>query len=133
VKPGKHIAVARLGEKQTPAFGLPGNPVAALVAYELFVRPALRAMAGHQVLERSRMLAVAEADLPRQPGPTLHLLRVTARIGSDGTVRVRASGGQGSHMLWAMAQANALALLPDSDGVLAGEHVEVLLLDTDRL
>jgi molybdenum cofactor synthesis domain-containing protein len=133
VKPGKHIAVARLGEKQTPAFGLPGNPVAALVAYELFVRPALRALAGHQVLERPRLLAVAETDLPRQPGSKLHLLRVTARIGSDGAVRVRASGGQGSHMLWAMALANALALLPDSGGVLAGEHVEVLLLDVGRL
>lgn len=133
VKPGKHIAAARLGEKKTPAFGLPGNPVAALVAYEMFVRPALRAMAGYQVLERPRLLAVAETDLPRQPGDKLHLLRVTARIGSDGSMRVRPSGGQDSHMLWAMAQANALALLPDSGGVLAGEHVEVLLLDAGRL
>lgn len=133
VKPGKHIAAARLGEKQTPAFGLPGNPVAALVGYELFVRPALRALAGHRALERPRLMAVAETDLPRRPGSKLHLLRVTARIGSDGAVRVRASGGQESHMLWAMAQANALALLPGSGGVQAGEHVEVLLLDTGRL
>lgn len=132
VKPGKHIAAARLGGKQTPAFGLPGNPVAALVGYELFVRPALRAMAGYRVLERPRLLAVAETDLPRQPGPKLHLLRVTARVGSDGAMWVRASGGQDSHMLWAMAQSNALALLPES-GVLAGEHVEVLLLDAGRL
>ena len=133
VKPGKHIAVARLGEKQTPAFGLPGNPVAALVSYELFVRPALRAMAGHQVLERPRMQAIAEADLPRQPGPALHLLRAAVRIGPDGAMRVRASDGQDSHMLWAMAQSNALALLPGSGSVLAGEHVEVLLLDVGRL
>lgn len=133
VQPGQHIAVARLGERQTPAFGLPGNPVAALVAYELFARPALRVMAGCRVLDRPRLLAAAETDLPRRPGPKLHLLRVTARIGPDGTVLVRPSGGQSSHMLWAMAQANALALLPDSDGVLAGEPVEILLLDSDRL
>lgn len=133
VKPGKHIAVARLGEKGTPAFGLPGNPVAALVAYELFVRPALRAMAGCQILARPRLLAVAETDLPRRPGPRLHLVRVKVRIGPDGTVRVRPSGGQSSHMLWAMAQANALALLPDGGGVRSGEQVEILLLDIDRI
>ena len=46
MRPGKHVAVASLGEQRIPAFGLPGNPVAALVTYELLVRPALRAMAG---------------------------------------------------------------------------------------
>ncbi len=133
VKPGKHIAVASLGEQRIPAFGLPGNPVAALVTYELFVRPALRAMAGCPVLDRPRIVATAETDLPRRPGPKLHLVRVTARTGADGMLRVRSSGGQESHMLMAMAQANALALLPDGDGVRAGGRVEVLLLDADRL
>ncbi len=133
VKPGKHVAFARLGERRTLAFGLPGNPVAALVSYELFVRPALRAMAGCQVPDRPRLAAVAEADLLRRPGPKLQLVRVTARIGSDGALWVRPSGGQDSHMLRAMAGANALALLPDGDGVLAGQRVEVLLLDAGQL
>ena len=133
VKPGKHVAVASLGEQRIPAFGLPGNPVAALVTYELFVRPALRAMAGCPVLDRPRVAAIAETDLPRRPGPKLYLVRVTARTGTDGVLRVRPSGGQESHMLMAMAQANALALLPDGDGVRAGGRVEVLLLDTDGL
>ncbi|HUY45600.1 MAG TPA: molybdopterin molybdotransferase MoeA [Streptosporangiaceae bacterium] len=133
VKPGKHVAFALLGEQPVPAFGLPGNPVAALVTYELYVRPALRAMAGCQVLNRPRISAIAETDLPRQPGPKLHLVRVTARTGPGGELRVRLSGGQDSHMLRAMAQANALALLPDGDGVRAGGRVGVLLLDTEGL
>jgi molybdopterin molybdotransferase len=133
VKPGKHVAFALLGERRVPAFGLPGNPVAALVAYELYVRPALRAMAGCPVLDRPRITAIAETDLPRRPGPRLHLARVTARTGPGGVLRVRLSGGQESHMLRAMAQANALALLPDGGGVRAGGRVDVLLLDTEGL
>ncbi|MGH3224723.1 MAG: molybdopterin molybdotransferase MoeA [Streptosporangiaceae bacterium] len=133
VKPGQHVAFALLGERRVPAFGLPGNPVAALVAYELHVRPALRAMAGCPVLDRPRITAIAETELPRQPGPRLHLARVTARTGPGGVLRVRLSDGQESHMLRAMAQANALALLPDGDGVRAGGRVDVLLLDTEGL
>ena len=85
------------------------------------------------MLDRPRVAAIAETDLPRLPGPKLHLVRVTARIEIDGVLRVRPSGGQESHMLMAMAQANGLALLPDGDGVRAGGCVEVLLLDTDGL
>jgi molybdopterin molybdotransferase len=131
VKPGKHVALARLGARRVLTFGLPGNPVAALVAYELFARPALRAMAGHRVIERPRLSAIAETDLRRRPGPKLHLVRVTARADDAGNLRVRASGGQDSHMLRAMAMANALALLPDGDGVRAGERVEIMLLDPE--
>ncbi|MGI9006489.1 MAG: molybdopterin-binding protein, partial [Streptosporangiaceae bacterium] len=133
VKPGQHVAFALLGERHVPAFGLPGNPVAALVTYELYVRPALRAMAGCPVLDWPRITAIAETDLPRRPGPRLHLVRVTARAGPGGVLRVRLSGGQDSHMLRAMAQANALALLPGGDGVRAGGRIEVLLLDTESL
>ena len=129
VKPGKHLAVASLGRRHVPAFALPGNPVAALVAYELFVRSALLAMAGCPVPSRPRIAAIAETDLPRHPGPKLHAMRVIARAGPDGIVRVRPSGGQDSHMLRAMALANALALVPGGSGVRAGGRVEVVLLD----
>src|ERR1017187_4945032 len=110
----------------------PPVPVAALTARLILadcvrlpdvpttVTLALRAMAGCQVLDRPRITASAETDLPRRPGPKLHLVRVTARTGPGGELRVRLSGGQDSHMLRAMAQANALALLPDGDGVRAG-------------
>jgi len=133
IKPAKPFAFSVLETTGTPVFGLPGNPVSALVSYELLVRPALRAMAGCTVLDRARLAAVADVDLPRSRDGKLHLVRVTARTVEDGVLRVRSSGGQGSHMLRAMADSNALALLPDGDGVHAGERVEVLLLDADRV
>ncbi len=133
VKPGKHVAIASLGDQRVPAFGLPGNPVAALISYEMFVRPALRAMSGCQIPGRPRLTAIAEADLPRRPGPKLQLMRAVARVRPDGLMVVAPAGGQESHMLRAMAEANALALLPDGDGVRAGGRVEVLLLDPDTL
>jgi molybdenum cofactor synthesis domain-containing protein len=133
IKPARPFAFGVLEATGAPVFGLPGNPVSALVSYELFVRPALRSMAGCSVLDRAHLAAVAEVDLPRRRDGKLHLLWVTARTGADGVLRVRLSGGQRPHMLRAMAQSNALALLPDGDGVCAGGHVEVLLLDADRL
>jgi molybdenum cofactor synthesis domain-containing protein len=132
-RPGKHVTIALAGERRVPAFGLPGNPVAALVGYELYARPALRSMAGYLALDRPRITAVAESDLHRRPGPSLHLVRVTVRTGPDGIARARSSGSQQSHMLRAMAHGNGLALLPDGDGVRAGGRVEVLLLDPEAL
>ncbi len=131
IKPAKPFAFGVLRETGTPVFGLAGNPVSALVSYELFVRPALRSMAGCAVLDRPRLAAVSEVDLPRPRDGKLHLVRVTARIGMDGVLGVRLAGGQDSHMLRVMAQSNALALLQDGEGVHAGECVEILLLDAD--
>ena len=131
IKPAKPFAFGVLSETGTPVFGLAGNPVSALVSYELFVRPALRSMAGCSVLDRPRLSAVAEADLPRSRDGKLHLVRVAVRTGLDGVLGVRLAGGQDSHMLRVMAQSNALALLPDGEGVHAGEGVEILLIDAD--
>jgi molybdopterin molybdotransferase len=131
IKPAKPFAFGVLKETGTPVFGLAGNPVSALVSYELFVRPALRSMAGCAVLDRPRLAAVADLDIPRPRDGKLHLVRVTIRSGMDGVLGVRLAGGQDSHMLRVMAQSNALALLPDGEGVRAGEPVEVLLLDAD--
>ena len=131
MKPAKPFAFGILERSGTPVFGLPGNPVSALVSYELFVRPALRSVAGCAVLDRPRLAAVAEVDLPRRPDGKLHLMRVMARTGIDGELGVRLIGGQDSHMLHVMAQSNALALVPDGDGVRAGQRVEVLLLDAN--
>ena len=133
IKPAKPFAFGVLSETGTPVFGLAGNPVSALVSYELFVRPALRSMAGCTVLDRPRLAAVAEVDLPRPRDGKLHFVRVTARTGMDGVLGVRLAGGQDSHMLRVMAQSNALALLPDGEGVHAGEGVEILLLDADAV
>ncbi len=131
VKPGKPFAFATMGE--TVLFGLPGNPVAALVSYELLVRPALRYMAGHENLDRPRLSAVAAADMYRKRDGRDHVVRVVVQARGDGRLQVRALREQGSHQLHSMAGANALAILPDGDGARAGECVEVLLLDTEHL
>jgi molybdopterin molybdotransferase len=127
-KPGKPFAFGVHRDHPTAMFGLPGNPVAALVSYELFVRPALRAMAGHLNLERPRLSAVATEGLRRKRDGKVHLVRAVASTGPDGALVVRFTRGQQSHMLRAMAESNALAIVPESDGIDAGDRVEVMLL-----
>ncbi len=126
VRPGKPLAFGTVLE--TPVFGLPGNPVSSMVSFELFARPALRQMTGHRELFRPEVPAIADEPLCRRPDGKLHLVRVVATADADGRLHVRPSGGQGSHLLRAMALSNALALLPDGDGVGAGGTVKVLLL-----
>ena len=125
VKPAKPLAFGTVG--RIPVFGHPGNPVSALVSFELFARPALRHMTGHRELLRPEQPAVADEPLRRRPDGKLHLVRVVATADDSGRLHVRSSGGQGSHLLRSMALANALALLPDGDGVEAGGTVKVML------
>jgi molybdenum cofactor synthesis domain-containing protein len=127
VAPG---AAAGVGERRVPVFGLPGNPVSSMVSFELFARPALRRLAGHPAdrLHRPRLAAVADEALPRRPDGKLHLARVLVGVDGDGRLRARSAGGQGSHQLAAASRAGGLALLPDGDGVAAGDPVMVVLL-----
>jgi molybdenum cofactor synthesis domain-containing protein len=126
IKPAKPLAFAMVGEK--PVFGLPGNPASSMVSFELFARPALRQMMGHPEPRRRPVVAVADDGLPRRPDGKLHLVRVVAAFADDGRLHVRSSGGQGSNLLHSMALANALALVPDGDGIAAGGDVKTLLL-----
>jgi molybdopterin molybdotransferase len=131
IKPAKPFAFGLV--QGTPVFGLPGNPVSSMVSFELFARPALRRMMGYpdDRLLRVPVRAVADHDLRRRPDGKVHFARLVATIGTDGRHHVRSAGGQGSHQLSAMAAANALGVLPDGDGVVAGGEVEVLLLSDD--
>jgi molybdopterin molybdotransferase len=138
VKPAKPLAFAVLSlegaaRAAVPVFGLPGNPVSALVSYELFARPALRLMAGHRQLGRPELRAVLDTPIRRQRDGKVHIARVVLRRGSDGRPRVSLAGGQGSHQLSALARAGALALVPDGDGLAAGDEVDVWALDQDAL
>ena len=126
VKPAKPLAFGTV--RGTPVFGLPGNPVSSMVSFELFARPALRQMMGHRELLRPELPAVADEALRRHADGKVHFVRVVATTGDDGRLHVRSSGGQGSHLLRAMAMANALAVLPDGDGVDANATVKVMLL-----
>jgi molybdopterin molybdotransferase len=133
IRPAKPFAFGILAGSDLPVFGLPGNPVSAMVSFELFVRPALRILGGHRSLHRPVVRAVAHDDLRRHSDGKLHLLRALVTLERDGRWLVRTTGGQESHQLHAMAEANALLLLPDGDGVTAGEQVDVVLLDPGRL
>jgi molybdopterin molybdotransferase len=127
IKPAKPLAFGTIDG--TPVFGLPGNPVSAMVSFELFARPGLRQMAGHPVLHRLQVEAVADEGLPRRPDGKLHLVRVRAEPDAgDGRIHVRSTGKQGSNLLRSMAFANALALVPDGEGVPAGGAVRAMIL-----
>jgi molybdenum cofactor synthesis domain-containing protein len=133
IRPAKPFAFGVLADSGTPVFGLPGNPVSAMVSFELFVRPALRRLEGHRTLHRPIVAATAEVDLHREPDGKLHLLRAHVYLDDPASWRVRTTGGQESHQLHAMSEANSLILLPNGGGVHAGERVDVLLIDPDRL
>ncbi|MDQ1374021.1 MAG: molybdopterin molybdotransferase, partial [Actinomycetota bacterium] len=129
IKPAKPLAFGLLDD--TPVFGLPGNPVSSMVSFELFARPALRQMMGFTGADRFRptVTGVADEDLRRGPDGKVHFARVRATYDDgDGRWHLRSAGGQGSHQLLALAHANALAVLPDGDGVLQGEPVSLILL-----
>lgn len=126
IRPAKPLAVGTVAGR--PVFGLPGNPVSSMVSFELFARPGLRRMMGHESSGRLVVDAVADEGLARQPDGKVHLFRVLAAYGDDGRFHVRSAGGQGSHQLSAMAAATALAVVPDGDGVPPGGSVETILL-----
>jgi molybdenum cofactor synthesis domain-containing protein len=126
IKPAKPFAFGRLDG--TPIFGLPGNPVSSLVSFELLARPALRRMMGHRRLTRTSIVALADVALDRQADGKVHFMRVNGEFGDDGRYHVRPLDAQGSHQLAATALADAMAVVPDGDGIPAGADVAVLLL-----
>ena len=129
IKPAKPLAFGLVDGK--PVFGLPGNTVSSMVSFELFCRPALRQMLGYPAaaLDRPRVSAVADEPLLRTPDGKTHFVRVMCTYDTgDGRFHVRSAGAQGSHVLSAMAAANALAVLPDGEGTASGEAVTTMLL-----
>ncbi|MEN9643724.1 MAG: hypothetical protein RL238_393 [Actinomycetota bacterium] len=131
IKPAKPFAFGLLEAddgRRVPVFGLPGNPVSSLVSFELLARPALRQMAGMPNPGRPWADAVADDGLARRPDGKVHYQRVVAGFGDDGRVHVRSVGAQGSHQLAATSLANAIAEIPDGDGVLPGGTVRTMLL-----
>ena len=108
-------------------FGLPGNPVSAMVTFLLFVRPAIRAMLGASPTQADRATAVLDSDYPKQPGRA-HVVRCRLELRDDGW-HATPTKDQGSHVLTSMLGADALAIIPTTSGtVRAGERVEIELL-----
>ena len=125
IKPAKPLAFGTLDG--TPIFGLPGNPVSSMVSFELFARSGIRKMMGHPDPIPKPIRGIAGADMLRGPDGKTHFARVHATPTADGRYSASFSGGQGSHQLSAMAAANALAIVPNGDGVKQGEPVDLLL------
>lgn len=128
MRPGKPLAFGMIGSR--PVFGLPGNPVSAMVSFEQFVRPALRRMGGHASLFRRTVEAVADEPVDTKAGLT-YFVRCRVRREQDG-YHVRTTGEQGSGILMSMVEANALMVIPEQHGcVRSGERVAVQILDAE--
>jgi molybdopterin molybdotransferase len=114
IRPGSPFSfgiIERAGRPALPVFGLPGNPVSALVTFEILVRPALRRMVGRIDVYPPVLLAVAGEPVASPPG-LVRFLRVRLRPGSDGVPRASLTGPQGSGILTSVAAADALLVLP---------------------
>ncbi|MFJ4435188.1 gephyrin-like molybdotransferase Glp [Streptomyces sp. NPDC088923] len=125
MQPGKPQGFGTIGRDATPVLALPGNPVSAYVSFELFVRPAIRALAGFTDLHRPTVRALVEAPKAlTSPAGRRQYLRARH---ADG--RVTPVGGASSHLVGALARADALLVVPEErTSVEPGEEVEVVLL-----
>lgn len=124
MQPAKPFAFGFLGE--TPLFGLPGNPVSVMVAFEQFVRPALLRRMGSTRLFRPRVPGVLAEDVGTNPEKVV-FLRMRTRVEGESWVAER-SGGQLSNMLTALARADAFGVVPVGVGDLAaGDAIDLEL------
>ena len=111
MKPGKPLAFGVHGD--TLVFGVPGNPVASMVSFELFIRPALLRLMGHDRVLRPIHKAVLHEDLPNRHG-RVHVVRVRAWREGE-TWHVSSTGPQGSAMVRSMIAADGLIFVPARD------------------
>jgi molybdopterin molybdotransferase len=125
-KPGKPLAFGVRGG--TLVFGVPGNPVAAMVSFEMYVRPALLALQGRPDVYRPWFFAESAEPVGRTKDRTE--ARRCRLVHSEGAVRLTTTGPQGSGILSSMAGAEALCFVPPGHpGGAAGEELLVMLLD----
>ena len=131
MRPAKPLAFGHLrGEsgKDVPLLGLPGNPVSAMVAFEMFARPAIHAMLGRRARPRPAVDGVLTGAIRNYDGR-----RVYARVEverRDGVYYATPTGPQGSNILTSMSRANGLAICPeDLPAKQAGEQVRIIMLD----
>lgn len=126
MKPGKPLAFGQIGG--VPLLGLPGNPVSAMVAFELFARPAILKMLGKNRFQKPTIQATLVDEIQRKDDRR-HYLRVMVEE-RGGEYLARLTGDQGSGILLSMVRAHGLAVIPESMRKLpAGARVTVLMLD----
>lgn len=126
MKPGKPFAFGQIGG--VPLLGLPGNPVSAMVSFELFARPAIFKMLGLEEWRRPTIEATLMNEVKRKD-ERRHYWRVRVQP-EGGEYRAYLTGEQGSGILSSMVQANGLAIIPEEwSDVPAGSRVKVMMLD----
>lgn len=126
LRPGRPFFFAELGNRKVPLCGLPGNPVAAMVSFELLVVPLLSRQS--RVRSSNRYLsAISDVDIKPLSEHKLTVLVACAYIGDEGRVHVLPNSGQRPHLLWSLAQSNALMLVNHAERVERGDEVEVIL------
>ncbi|NGO11968.1 molybdopterin molybdotransferase MoeA [Streptomyces sp. HC44] len=125
MQPGKPQGFGSIGPDHTPLLALPGNPVSSYVSFELFVRPAIRTLMGLDDVHRPTTRAVLKTDKAlTSPAGRRQFLR-----GRYANGEVTPVGGAGSHLIAALAHADALIVVPESmESVEPGTEVEVVLL-----
>jgi len=129
MRPGKPIAFSTIpqdGKGALAVFALPGNPVSAMVTFEVFVRPAILRMAGHGRLHRPTITARALAPIANRDRRRGYL-RVTLTPADDG-YGARLTGTQSSGVLRSMVAADGLAVVPGETTVQTGQPVKVIVL-----
>ncbi len=125
MRPGRPMAVGRIGS--CVLFGLPGNPVAVMVTFLAFVRPALLRMMGSSETQPPLLRARSVQAIRKKAGRTEYQ-RGTVTRGADGLLEVCIAANQGSGVLSSMVQANGLVILHHAQGdVAAGEAVDVMM------
>jgi molybdopterin molybdotransferase len=126
MRPGAPIGFGSLDG--TPWLALPGNPVSAMVTFELFVRPVIRRMLGHRRLFRRPTPVILEEAVSIGARLT-HFLRAIVSVDANGALTARLTGPQGSGILTSMSSANALLVVPEErPRCEPGEQLNALLL-----
>ena len=133
IRPAKALRVRSAGRLRYAGVRAPGQPGLGHGQLRAVRASGSSAPGGHHVLHRPSISATTDVDLLRKADGKLHLLRAQLRLEGPGSWHVRTTGGQESHQLHSMSEANSLILLPDGVGAHAGEQVSVLLIDPDRL
>ena len=127
MRPGRPMAVGRIGK--SILFGLPGNPVAVMVTFLAFVRPALLRMMGSTAKTAPLLRAKSLEPLRKKAGRTEYQ-RGYVSSAEDGTLQVRTTGNQGSGVLSSMVHGNGLIVLHHAQGnVAVGDEVDVLMFE----
>ncbi|MQA20887.1 molybdopterin molybdotransferase MoeA [Rugamonas rivuli] len=130
MRPGRPLAFGKIATEADSAwlFGLPGNPVAVMVSFYMFARPALLRMMGAQATQPVMQARATEA-IRKRPGRTEYQRGILS-TGDGGEPQVRLTGAQGSGILSSMSEANCIVVLREAQAsVAAGEMVDVLLFD----